>query len=91
MNLATAATLGNSLNARSRTAATRLGFTFGGVWRQANVHKGRNRDTAWFSILDGEWPVMKDAFERWLDPDNFDAEGRQRMRLSVLTAAARGS
>jgi RimJ/RimL family protein N-acetyltransferase len=81
----------NSLNARSRAAATRLGFTFEGVWRQANVHKGRNRDTAWFSILDGEWPAIKTAFERWLAPKNFDAEGRQRMRLSVLTAAVHTS
>jgi RimJ/RimL family protein N-acetyltransferase len=79
----------NSLNARSRAAATRLGFTFEGVWRQATVHKGRNRDTAWFSILDGEWPAIKTALERWLAPENFDAEGRQRTRLSVLTAAAR--
>jgi RimJ/RimL family protein N-acetyltransferase len=81
----------NSLNARSRAAATRLGFTFEGVWRQANVHKGRNRDTAWFSILDSEWPAIKTAFESWLAPENFDAEGRQRMRLSVLTAAAHRS
>jgi RimJ/RimL family protein N-acetyltransferase len=81
----------NSLNAKSRTAAIRLGFIFEGVWRQANVHKGRNRDTAWFSILDGEWPAIKTAFERWLAPENFDAEGRQRMRLSVLTAAAHRS
>jgi RimJ/RimL family protein N-acetyltransferase len=77
----------NSLNARSQAAAIRLGFTFEGVWRQANVHKGRNRDTAWFSILDSEWPAIKNAFDRWLAPENFDAEGRQRMRLSVLTAA----
>jgi RimJ/RimL family protein N-acetyltransferase len=75
----------NSLNARSRAAAIRLGFTFEGIWRQANIHKGRNRDTAWFSILDGEWPAIKTAFERWLAPENFDAEGRQRMRLSELT------
>ena len=81
----------NSLNARSRAAATRLGFTFEGVWRQANVHKGRNRDTAWFSILDSEWPAIKTAFESWLAPENFDAEGRQRMRLSELTAAAHKS
>ena len=79
----------NSLNARSRTAAIRLGFTFEGVWRQANVHKGHNRDTAWFSILDSEWPAIKSAFERWFAPENFDAKGRQRMRLSVLTAAVR--
>jgi RimJ/RimL family protein N-acetyltransferase len=81
----------NSLNARSRAAATRLGFTFEGVWRQANVHKGRNRDTAWSSILDSEWPAIKTAFERWLAPENFDAEGSQRIRLSVLTAAAHRS
>jgi len=81
----------NSLNARSRAAATRLGFTFEGVWRQANVHKGRNRDTAWFSILDSEWPAIKTAFESWLAPENFDDECRQRMRLSVLTAAAHRS
>jgi RimJ/RimL family protein N-acetyltransferase len=81
----------NSLNARSRAAATRLGFTFEGVWRQANVHKGRNRDTAWFSILDSEWPMIKAAFERWLAPENFNAEGRQRSRLSALTAAAPGT
>jgi RimJ/RimL family protein N-acetyltransferase len=81
----------NSLNARSRAAAIRLGFTFEGVWRQANVHKGRNRDTAWFSILDSEWPAIKTAFERWLAPENFDAEGRQLMRLSVLTDAAQRS
>jgi RimJ/RimL family protein N-acetyltransferase len=81
----------NSLNAKSRSAAIRLGFTLEGVWRQANVHKGRNRDTAWFSILDGEWPAIKTAFERWLAPENFDTEGHQRMRLSVLTAAAHRS
>jgi hypothetical protein len=55
---------------------------------QANVRKGRNRDTAWFSILDSEWPAIKTAFERWLAPENFDAEGRRRMRLSELTTAA---
>jgi RimJ/RimL family protein N-acetyltransferase len=81
----------NSLNAGSRAAAIRLGFTFEGVWRQANVHKGRSRDTAWFSILDSEWPAIKSAFERWLAPDNFDADGRQKSRLSALTAAARRS
>jgi RimJ/RimL family protein N-acetyltransferase len=81
----------NSRNARSRAAATRLGFIFEGVWRQANVHNGRNRDTAWFSILDGEWPEIKTAFERWLALENFDADGRQQMRLSVLTAAAHTS
>src|SRR5262249_38780902 len=81
----------NSLNAKSRTAATRLGCTFEGVRRQANVHKGRNRDTAWFSILDSKWQLIKAAFERWLAPENFAAEGRQRTRLSALTAAAHRS
>jgi Acetyltransferase (GNAT) domain len=75
----------NSLNARSRAAATRLGFKFEGIWRQANVHKGRNRDTAWFSILDREWPAIKIAFEHWLAPENFDTGGRQLSRLSIAT------
>jgi hypothetical protein len=75
----------------SSAPAIRLGFTFEGVWRQANVYKGRNRDTAWFSILDSESPAIKTAFEHWLAPENFDAEGRQRMRLSQLTATARGA
>ena len=72
----------NALNAGSRAAAQRLGFTYEGTFRQAKVVKGRNRDTAWFSILDTEWPRMRAAFEAWLDPSNFDAEGRQRSRLS---------
>jgi RimJ/RimL family protein N-acetyltransferase len=63
----------NALNAPSRAAATRLGFALEGVFRQASVSKGRNRDTAWFSILDHEWPVQRAAFERWLDPANFDS------------------
>ncbi len=74
----------DSLNAPSRAAAERLGFRFEGIFRQAVVYKGRNRDTAWFSVIDGEWPSLKQAFERWLDPANFDAEGRQRRRLSEL-------
>jgi RimJ/RimL family protein N-acetyltransferase len=74
----------NSLNGPSRTAAERYGFRFEGVFRQADVVKGRNRDTAWFSILESEWPVLKAAFERWLDPANFDADGRQRESLSAL-------
>jgi hypothetical protein len=81
----------NSLNARSRAAATRLGFTFEEVWRQANAHKARNRDTAWFSFLDSEWPAIKTAFESWLAPENFDADGRQRRRLSALTATVHRS
>jgi len=71
----------DSLNAPSRAAAERLGFRFEGIFRQATVYKERNRDTAWFSILDGEWPAIKGAFERWLSPDNFDAAGKQKRRL----------
>ena len=73
----------NALNGPSRRAAERLGFTFEGIFRQHMVVKGRNRDTAWFSMLDHEWPARKAAFEAWLDPSNFDAEGRQRTRLST--------
>jgi RimJ/RimL family protein N-acetyltransferase len=75
----------NALNAPSRAAAERYGFSFEGVFRQADVVKGRNRDTAWYSITDSEWPVLKIAFERWLDPANFDADGSQRESLSALT------
>jgi RimJ/RimL family protein N-acetyltransferase len=72
----------DTLNAPSREAAARLGFRFEGIFRQAIVYKGRSRDTAWFSIIDGEWPALKAAFEHWLDPANFDESGRQRRRLS---------
>ena len=68
----------NNLNAPSKRAAERFGFTFEGVFRQHMIVKGRNRDTAWFSMLDGEWPARKAAYERWLSPDNFDASGRQK-------------
>ncbi len=78
----------DALNAPSRAAAERLGFCFEGVFRQATIYKGRARDTAWYSILDREWPALEQAFRRWLDPNNFDATGRQRLRLSELTAAA---
>lgn len=71
----------NALNAPSRRAAERLGFTYEGTFRQAMVVQGRNRDTAWYSILDGEWPGRKAAMEAWLAPENFDAEGNQRKRL----------
>ncbi|MEO6486494.1 MAG: GNAT family protein, partial [Thermoanaerobaculia bacterium] len=71
----------DSLNAPSRVAAERLGFRFEGIFRQAMVYKGRNRDTAWYSITDREWPSVKAGFDRWLDPANFDADGRQRSRL----------
>jgi RimJ/RimL family protein N-acetyltransferase len=74
----------NALNAPSRRAAERLGFTFEGVFRQHMIVKGRNRDTAWFSMLDSEWPARKAAFERWLKPENFDADRRQRASLSSL-------
>ena len=78
----------DALNAPSRTAAERLGFTFEGVFRQATLYKGRNRDTAWFSIIDKEWPQLKAAFETWLDPANFEAAGKQKQALSALTCAA---
>jgi RimJ/RimL family protein N-acetyltransferase len=79
----------NTLNAASRRAALRLGFTYEGLFRQATVVKGRNRDTAWFSILDSEWPVLKRGYERWLDPGNFDRAGRQRQALGALIEAER--
>jgi RimJ/RimL family protein N-acetyltransferase len=74
----------DSLNAPSRAAAQRLGFRFEGIFRQAVVVKGRNRDTAWFAILDSEWPALKQAFARWLEPGNFDAAGRQARSLAAL-------
>lgn len=67
----------DSLNAPSNRAAKRLGFTFEGIFRQATVYKGRNRDTAWYSVLDSEWPALKSRFERWLAPENFDESGQQ--------------
>jgi RimJ/RimL family protein N-acetyltransferase len=67
----------DALNAPSRRAAERLGFTYEGTFRQAAVVKGRNRDTAWFSVLDSEWPALRERFERWLDPVNFDGSGQQ--------------
>jgi RimJ/RimL family protein N-acetyltransferase len=76
----------NALNAPSRAAAQRLGFSYEGVFRQARVDKGRNRDTAWYAAIDREWPALDSAFRRWLDPVNFDAQGRQRTSLSELTA-----
>jgi RimJ/RimL family protein N-acetyltransferase len=76
----------DSLNAPSRAAARRYGFSYEGIFRQAIVYKGRNRDTAWFSITDREWPAIRAAHERWLAPENFDAEGRQKVSLSSLTA-----
>ena len=78
----------NAENEPSRRAALRYGFTFEGVFRQHMVVKGRNRDTAWFSMLDREWPARKAAFEAWLDPSNFDADGRQRKKLAQLRGSA---
>jgi RimJ/RimL family protein N-acetyltransferase len=77
----------NALNAPSRRAALRLGFTFEGVFRQHMIVKGRNRDTAWYAMLDGKWPARKANFERWLDPMNFDENGRQIVGLSALNTA----
>ena len=77
----------DSLNARSRRAAERLGFTYEGVFRQATLYKGRNRDTAWYSITDKEWPRLKYGFQAWLSPGNFDSDGCQRQSLPDLTSA----
>jgi RimJ/RimL family protein N-acetyltransferase len=74
----------NALNLPSRRAAERFGFTFEGVFRQHMVVKGRNRDTAWYSMTDAEWPNRRAAFETWLRPDNFDPAGRQRRSLVEL-------
>lgn len=74
----------DALNAASRRAAERLGFVYEGTFRQHMIRKGRNRDTAWYAMLDSDWPSRKGAFERWLAPENFDAQGRQRMRLAAL-------
>ena len=76
----------DALNQRSRRAALRLGLSFEGIFRQATVYKGRNRDTAWYATIDLEWPKLKTAFEAGLDPANFDASGKQGMSLSDLTA-----
>lgn len=73
-------------NEPSKVTAKRYGFTFEGVFRQHMLSKGKNRDTAWFSMIDGEWPLIRAAFEAWLDPQNFDEAGRQRRRLEDLRA-----
>ena len=72
----------NNLNEPSKRAAQRFGFAFEGIFRQHMVQKGRNRDTAWFAMTDGDWPKLKAGYEAWLAPENFDAEGRQKRRLS---------
>ena len=79
----------DALNMPSRRAAQRLGFSYEGVFRQAAVVKGRNRDTVWFACIDKEWPALKECYEAWLSPSNFDGQGRQRERLSDLTQLAR--
>ena len=80
----------NALNAASRRAAERFGFTFEGVFRKQQVLKGRNRDTAWYAIVDDDWPRIRAAFDAWLAPENFDAEGRQRRPLASFTALTEG-
>lgn len=74
-------------NGPSKVTAIRLGFQFEGVFRQHIVSKGGNRDTAWFSMIDGEWPILKQAFEAWLDPSNFEPDGRQKRPLEEIRAA----
>jgi RimJ/RimL family protein N-acetyltransferase len=81
----------NALNAASRNAADRLGFTFEGVFRQHMIVKGRNRDTAWYAIIDADWPPIRAGLEAWLDPGNFDDDGVQRAGLGKLIAEARQS
>jgi RimJ/RimL family protein N-acetyltransferase len=80
----------NALNAKSRRAAERFGFRFEGVFRQHQIVKGRNRDTAWFAMTDDEWPQIRGAFQEWLAQENFDAAGRQRRALKELIDQARG-
>jgi len=74
----------DALNAPSRAAAERLGFSYEGIFRQATVTKGRNRDTAWYAAIDSEWPQLSAAFEAWLAPENFDASGQQKASLKSL-------
>jgi len=74
----------NALNEKSRDAALRLGFSFEGIFYQHMVVKGHNRDTAWYSILDHEWPRIRENFETWISPENFDDQGYQKQSLSVL-------
>lgn len=75
----------DSLNEASRKAALRLGLSFEGIFRQATVNKCRNRDTAWYAAIDKKWPALREAFEQWLSPSNFDVNGHQRVSLSSLT------
>ncbi|AGT09508.1 GNAT family N-acetyltransferase [Paracoccus aminophilus] len=78
----------DALNAPSMAAAKRYGFRYEGTFRQHMIYKGRNRDTAWWAIIDKDWPPLAKAHQSWLTPENFDADGRQKLRLSVLTEAA---
>ena len=79
----------DALNEPSRRAAERLGFSYEGIFRQALVYKGRNRDTAWYSIIDGDWPAIRKGYQAWFDPANFDQRGRQKQSLATFIAAAR--
>ena len=81
----------DALNLPSRRAAQRLGFSYEGIFRQAVVVKGRNRDTAWFAVIDKEWPALREAYLAWLAPSNFDAQGRQKERLGDLTGLVRAA
>jgi RimJ/RimL family protein N-acetyltransferase len=78
----------DALNARSMAAARRLGFVYEGMWRNATIYKGRNRDTAWFAMTDSDWAVRKRAIAAWLEPENFDSSGHQRTALSALVSSA---
>ena len=79
----------DALNEASRRAALRLGFQFEGIFRQATLYKGRNRDTAWFAVVDQDWPALRAGYQAWLDPGNFDASGRQRRALADCLTATR--
>lgn len=81
----------DALNKPSRRAAQRFGFSYEGIFRQALVYKGRNRDTAWFAMIDTEWPALKEAYRVWLDPANFDETGHQRESLADLTGLVRAA
>ena len=81
----------DSLNEPSRRAAERLGFSYDGLFRQALVYKGRNRDTAWYSILDRDWSAIEQAFKNWFDPANFDSEGQQKQTLATFIGAQIGA
>lgn len=81
----------DALNAPSRKAAKRLGFSYDSLFQQAIMYKGRNRDTAWFSVLDGDWPALKTAYLEWLDVDNFDADGEQKTSLAELISVSRAA